>query len=110
MLSGAGQACLDALRCTAFLVQQHPEGLKEAVDTMASSTLTGGDPGVLSWLEALVGALQNVLDGVSGAKGTSRRRRRKKKRRKGQAGEEQEGSEDEEESTVRERRDVSVIV
>ena len=101
MLSGPGQACLDALRCASFLVQQHPRDLREAFDTLASSAsmVTKGDPGVLSWLEPLAGAVQSLLGGAPATGASSRRRRRKKRQRKeqGQAGEEQQTEEEEEE-------------
>ena len=105
LLSGPGQACLDALRAAAFLVQQHRQDLKEALGgTTASSTTEGGEGGCLAWLEAHVCVLQGVLKeaGLRGA--PSRRRRRKKRRRQeerveeGQAGE---GGEADEEAEVR---------
>ena len=110
MLSGPGQACLDALRCASFLVQQHPRDLREAFDALASSAsmVTGEDPGVLSWLEPLAGAVQSLL-GKAPATGASSRRRRRKKRRKKeqeQAGEEEQQSDDEEEEEDEEEETV----
>ena len=118
LVSGPGQACLDALRCAAYLSQQHLQDLKQAIlaHSTASSTTAaegGGQAGGLRWLEALVSLLQGVV-GEAGARAGSRRRRRKKRRRReqgvedeqGQAGEqeerwEEEEEEEEEEATVR---------
>lgn len=107
-----GQACLDALRCATFLIQQHPQELKAVLlRTMASSsdttTAPQGGPVVLPWLEALVSTLQGVVREAGGRDG-SRRRRKKRRRRRYQAGEEQECSEEEGEATVR-RRDACLM-
>lgn len=105
MSSGPGHACLNALRCAAYLAQQDPADLRAALRTLVTSgDITTGEQSELACLGSLLQLVQEELDEAV-AVGARSRRRTKRRRRKGQPAEEQDDAdEDEDEALVSKRR------
>lgn len=99
MSSGPGHACLNALRCAAYLAQQDPADLRAALQTLVASSDTTEQPDLVC-MGSLLQLVQEELDKAL-AGGARSRRRTKRRRRKGQPAEEQD---DEDEAMVSKRR------